>query len=78
MLTIHFAIQLALVLDIYFGKDNKRDSGNTSKDLDSSYGRARDWFQVGDASLHIIIVLCVFLAFDLVAISLILQLLFFH
>ena len=64
MLVVHCTIHLALVLDIYLG------SG-------SSKSRAEDWFSVG-SELPVVIVMCIFLLFDLVALSLIGQLLLFH
>eukprot|EP00339_Tiarina_fusa_P022718 CAMPEP_0117035728 /NCGR_PEP_ID=MMETSP0472-20121206/25359_1 /TAXON_ID=693140 ORGANISM="Tiarina fusus, Strain LIS" /NCGR_SAMPLE_ID=MMETSP0472 /ASSEMBLY_ACC=CAM_ASM_000603 /LENGTH=352 /DNA_ID=CAMNT_0004745289 /DNA_START=254 /DNA_END=1313 /DNA_ORIENTATION=- len=64
MLSIHGAIQLALVLDIYLGNGG-------------SEMRAEDWFNA-DATLAVVIVMCVFIFMDLVALSLILQLLLFH
>ena len=67
MLIIHGSIQFALVLDIYLG------NGNTKQ-------RSEDWLNTkGDTStLVVVIVMCTFLFLDLVALSLILQLLFFH
>jgi hypothetical protein len=63
MLVVHSAIQLALVLDIFLGPNGEE--------------RADDWFQA-DAKFAVVIVLCVFLVFDLLALSLIGQLLNFH
>jgi hypothetical protein len=63
LLVVHTAIQLALVLDIFLGPSGEE--------------RADDWFQA-DAKWAVVIVLCVFLVFDLLALSLISQLLHFH
>jgi hypothetical protein len=63
LLVVHSSIQLALVLDIFLGPNGEE--------------RADDWFQA-DAKLAVVIVLCVFLVFDLLALSLITQLLQFH
>ena len=63
LLIAHSAIQLALVLDIFLGPSGEE--------------RADDWFQA-DAKLAVVIVLCVFLVFDVLALSLIGQLLHFH
>ena len=64
MLVVHGSIQLALVLDIYLG------NGNTLT-------RSEEWLQA-DATLAMVIVMGVFLLFDLVSLSLIGQLLLFH
>jgi hypothetical protein len=64
LLLVHGSIQLALVIDIFVGNGN-------------SQLRAENWFQA-DATIAIVVVLCIFLFFDLAAISLIVQLLAFH
>lgn len=64
MLLLHGSIQLALVLDILVGNGG-------------SQSRAENWFQA-DATIAIVVVLCIFLFFDLAAFSLIVQLLTFH
>jgi hypothetical protein len=64
MLLIQAVIQIALILDIYLG------SGASKK-------RAEDWFQV-NTTIPVVVVMGVFLLFDLVALSLISQLLVFH
>ena len=63
LLVVHSSIQLALVLDIFLGPYGEE--------------RANDWFQA-DAKVAVVSVLCVFLVFDLLALSLIGQLLQFH
>jgi hypothetical protein len=64
MLLVHGSIQLALVIDIFVGSEATRS-------------RTEEWFQV-DATIPIVVVLSLFLLFDLAAFSLILQLLTFH
>jgi hypothetical protein len=64
MLAIQASIQLALILDIYFG------NGSTKQ-------RAEDWFQA-NATIAVVVVMAVFLFFNLLALSLIGQLLLFH
>lgn len=64
MLFAHASIQLSLVVDIFVGQ------GNTKS-------RAEDWFQAG-TEVPVLVVLFVFLVFDIGALSLIGQLLFFH
>jgi hypothetical protein len=62
MLVVHASIQLALVLDIYLG---------------NGASRSEEWFNA-DATTPVVVVICAFLLFDLVALSLIGQLLLFH
>lgn len=64
MLVTHGAIQLALVLDIFLGNG-------------TSESKSEDWFQA-DATIAVVAVMCVFILFDLVALSLLGQLLLFH
>jgi hypothetical protein len=64
MLLVHGAIQLALVIDIFLGNG-------------MSESKSEDWFQA-DARIAVVVVMCVFLLFDIVALSLIGQLLLFH
>lgn len=64
MLFLHLAVQLSLVIDIFVGSGQSRS-------------RTEEWFQ-SDATIAIIVVLCIFLLLDLVAFSLIIQLLTFH
>jgi hypothetical protein len=65
MLFVQLAIQIALILDIYLG------NGSTKQ-------RADEWFGLTDASLIVVIVMGVFILFDLASLSLIGQLLLFH
>jgi hypothetical protein len=65
MLTIQATIQLALILDIYFG------NGSTKQ-------RADDWFQANHATIAVVVVMAIFLFLNLAALSLIGQLLLFH
>jgi hypothetical protein len=64
MLIVHATIQLALVIDIHVGNGGSKS-------------RSEDWFQA-DARVAVEVVMCVFLVFDVVALSLIGQLLRFH
>lgn len=64
MLVIHGAVQLALIVDIFV-----RDEGVKL--------RTEDWFSA-DATIPIVVVLVIFFLFDLVAFSLMSQLLAFH
>jgi len=64
MLFVQAVIQLALILDIYLG------NGATKQ-------RSEEWFQA-DATIAVVIVMGIFLFFDLGALSLIGQLLLFH
>jgi hypothetical protein len=64
MLIVHATIQLALVIDIHVG-------------YGGSKSRSEDWFQA-DAKVAVVVVMVVFLVFDVVALSLIGQLLIFH
>jgi hypothetical protein len=64
LLSIQAAIQIALILDIYLG------NGSTKQ-------RAEDWFQA-NATIAVVVVMAVFLFFNLAALSLIGQLLLFH
>jgi len=64
MLFVHAVIQLSLIIDIFVGQ------GNTKS-------RAEDWFQAG-TEVPVLVVLFVFLVFDVGALSLIGQLLLFH
>jgi ABC-type nickel/cobalt efflux system permease component RcnA len=64
MLVIQAVVQISLILDIYLG------NGATKQ-------RAEDWFQA-NASIAVVIVMAIFVFFNLVSLSLIGQLLLFH
>jgi hypothetical protein len=64
LLFVHGSILLALIIDIFVG------SGKTK-------ARTEEWFQL-DATIPIVVVLCIFLLFDLACFSLMFQLLIFH
>ncbi len=64
MLVIQASIQLSLILDIYLGNG-------------ASKQRAEDWFHA-NATVAVVVVMAIFLFFNLGALSLILQLLMFH
>jgi len=64
MLIVHSGVQLALVLDIYLGNGMSKT-------------KSEDWFRA-DATIAVVVVMCVFLLLDFIALSLILQLLLFH
>jgi hypothetical protein len=64
LLIVHVAIQIALVLDIYLGNG-------------ASKQRSEDWFNA-DSTIAVVAVMSAFVVVDLVALSLILQLLVLH
>jgi len=63
MLIIHGSIQIALIIDIFLGG--------------SSETRANEWFDAGQSEV-VLGILIAFIVFDALALSLILQLLWFH
>lgn len=63
MLVVHSAVQIGLIVDIFLEGETK--------------DRANDWFDVGASSV-LVGILIAFAAFDGIALSLIIQLLYFH